>query len=319
MTKSTFNFLDLTDLSADVLRDLLDEAHQRKAARKNLPQAACDTDAPLASHLLAMIFEKPSTRTRVSFDLAMRQLGGATIVLNQTELQAGRGESIADTARVLSCYADVIMLRTGAHETLIEFAAAACVPVINALTNFSHPCQIVADLMTFEEHRGTLKNAKIAWFGDGNNVAISFIHAAMLMGFELYLAVPLGYRPPQSVIDWIATQEARGGTGRIIFTEDPTLAARDAQALITDCWLSMSDDTAFVDARINAFAPYQVTADLMALSDNAIFMHCLPAYRGQEVAADVIDGSRSMVLSEADNRTHAQKAIITHVMRQSNG
>ena len=308
------HFLDLSDASPVLMRRLLDAAHARKAARAGLSSGAPDADMPLAMKLLVMIFEKPSTRTRLSFDIAMRQLGGAAIVLNQNDLQLGRGESIADTARVISRYADAIMIRTSAHESLIEFANAAEIPVINALTDFSHPCQILADLMTFEQHKGALTGAKLAWVGDGNNVAVSFIHAAIWLGFELHLAIPDAYRPPPSVMDWIDAHKDGDKYGRVVFADTVHDAMRDAAAVITDCWVSMGDDSASAQARARAFAPYQVTSELMALSDDAIFMHCLPVYRGQEVTADVIDGKYSVVFDEAENRIHAQKAILTYVL-----
>ena len=308
------HFLDLAELNGDALRRLLDAALARKAARAGLPKGAPDADAPLAGHVLAMIFEKPSTRTRLSFDLGMRQLGGHTMVLNQTDMQLGRGESVADTAQVVSRFADLAMLRTGPHETLTELAAHAAVPVINGLTAHSHPCQIIADLMTFEEHKGRLDGRRLAWLGDGNNVAVSFVQAAALVDFELALASPEGFQVPPAEID-----AARAKGARITVCDTPQAAADGAAALITDCWVSMSDDPATAEKRAAAFAPYQVTEALMARGDDPIFLHCLPAYRDQEVTAAVMDGPRSVVFDEAENRAHAQKAVMLHCLGRLDG
>ena len=306
MSNAPQHFLDLADFNQKALRDLLDAAHARKKARdKNLPKAAPDADAPLQGHILAMLFDQPSTRTRVSFDMAMRQLGGQVLMLNSDEMQLGRGEEVADTARVLSRYVDALMVRTVAHEDIVTLAAHASVPVINGLTAFSHPCQIIADIMTFEEHCGAIKGRKIAWLGDGNNVAVSWIHAAAVLGFELHLATPDMFAPPQTVVDWAVAQGAKLTVGH-----NAKEAAKGAAAVVTDCWVSMSDDPDTAAKRAASFKPYQVTEEIMALSDDAVFLHCLPAYRGREVAAAVIDGARSVVLDEAENRTHAQKAIL---------
>ena len=313
MTRPT-HFLDLADLQGTQLRDLLDAAASRKAARAGLPKAAVDADAPLAGHMLTMIFDKPSTRTRLSFDLAMRQLGGQTMVLNQSDMQLGRGESVSDTAQVLSRFSDVVMLRTGPHETLTELAAEAAIPVINGLTAHSHPCQIVADLMTFEEHKGKLAGQRLAWLGDGNNVAVSFVQAAALLDFELALAVPEAFAVPQAEIE-----AARAKGAKITLCATAEEAASGAAALITDCWVSMSDDPATAEKRAAAFAPYQVTADLMALGDTPIFMHCLPAYRDSEVTAEVMDGPHSVVFDEAENRAHAQKAVLLYCLEKLHG
>ena len=303
------HFLDLADLPDGKLRHLVNAAHARKAARAGKPKGTVDDDAPLAGYLLAMIFENPSTRTRLSFDMGMRQLGGQTVILNQSDMQLGRGESIADTAEVISRFADLAMLRTGPHETLSELATHAHVPVINGLTAYSHPCQIVADLMTFEEHKGALAGQKLAWLGDGNNVALSFVHAAAQLDFELALATPADF----SIADAeIKAAQAKGAI--ITLYETAEEAADNAAALITDCWVSMSDDPAEAQARAAAFSPYQVTQDLMARGDAPIFMHCLPAYRGSEVTAEVIDGAASVIFDEAENRAHAQKAIMLHCM-----
>ena len=303
------HFLDLADLADGELRRLLDAARVRKTARADKPKGTVDDDAPLAGHLLAMIFEKPSTRTRLSFDMGMRQLGGQTVILNQTDMQLGRGESIADTAEVISRFADIAMLRTGPHETLGELAAHAHIPVINGLTAYSHPCQIIADLMTFEEHKGTLAGQKLAWLGDGNNVALSFVHAAAQVDFELALATPEAFSIAPDEID-----AARAKGAKITLCETAEEAAKDAAALMTDCWVSMSDDPTEAEARAKAFTPYQVTQSLMALGDDPIFLHCLPAYRDSEVTAAVIDGPRSVVFDEAENRAHAQKAIMLHCL-----
>lgn len=308
------HFLDLADLQRAEMRALLDAAHARKAGRAGLTKGAIDADAPLAGHVLAMIFEKPSTRTRLSFDLGMRQLGGQTMVLNQADMQLGRGEPIGDTAQVISRFADIAMLRTGPHETLVELADNADIPVINGLTARSHPCQIIADLMTFEEQKGRLDGQSLAWLGDGNNVAMSFVHAAALLDFELALAVPPAFALPQEEID-----AARAKGARITLCDTPEEAAQGASALITDCWVSMSDDPETAEKRAAAFAPYQVTQRLMDLGDAPIFMHCLPAYRDSEVTAEVIDGPASVVFDEAENRAHAQKAILLHCLGKLHG
>lgn len=308
------NFLDLADLQGQELRDLLDAAHARKAARADLPKGTQDPDAPLAGFALAMIFEKPSTRTRLSFDLGMRQLGGQTMVLNQADMQLGRGEPIGDTARVISRFADIAMLRTGPHETLMALAENASIPIINGLTGHSHPCQIIADLMTFEEHKGRLNGQRLAWLGDGNNVAISFVHAAALVDFELALAVPDAFAVPQTEID-----AARAKGAKITLCATAEEAAQGAAALITDCWVSMSDDPQTAQSRATAFAPYQVTQALMDMGDEPIFMHCLPAYRDNEVTRDVIDGAASVVFDEAENRAHAQKAVLLHCLGKLHG
>jgi ornithine carbamoyltransferase len=305
------HFLDLSDLTPQTARAILDAAHARKAKRAGFSRGMADPDQPLAGKILTMIFDKPSTRTRLSFDLAMRQLGGQVIILNQSDSQLGRGETVADTARVVSRFCDAVMIRTGAHSILTEFAAEADVPVINGLTAHSHPCQIMADIQTFEEHKGPIKGQKIAWFGDGNNVAVSFVHAAALFDFELVLAVPEEFMLPQDVLAW-----AQQNGAKVSCTTDPTEAASGAAAMVTDCWVSMSDDPKTAKARASAFAPYQVNEALMALSDNAIFMHCLPAYRDKEVSSAVIDGPNAVIFDEAENRLHAQKAILTYCLSE---
>ena len=297
------HFLDLASLERATLRGILDNAKARKTARKDASKGTPDKDAPLAGCLLAMLFEKPSTRTRVSFDVAMRQLGGQSLVLNQAEMQLGRGESLADTARVLSRYVDAVMVRMAADEGLRELASYADVPVINGLTSRSHPCQIVADILTFEEHCGAIEGQKIAWVGDGNNVAVSWIEAATILGFPLYMATPASLSPPQEVLEW-----AKDKGGAIHLSTDLASTLEGAKAVNTDCWVSMGDDNS--KERTEQLRPFQITAEAMQATDDAIFMHCLPAYRGNEVSAEVIDGPRSVVFDEAENRLHAQKAIL---------
>ncbi len=297
------HFLDLKDFSSAELRGLLDSAAALKRARRAGKK-------PLAGKTLAMIFEKPSTRTRVSFEVAMKELGGDAVVLSSREMQLGRGETIADTAQVLSRFADGIMLRTDAAAKLHELARYASVPVVNGLTDLSHPCQIMADILTFEEHRGPVAGQKIAWVGDGNNVAASFIEAAARFNFTLHLACPAGYWPRAEVLEWARDEKADVRVGI-----DPEEAVEGAACVVTDTWLSMSDSEDQAAARATAFAPYQVTAELMAqAAPNAIFQHCLPAHRGEEVAAEVIDGPASVVFDEAENRLHAQKAILAWAM-----
>ncbi len=292
------HFLDLDQLPAAELRRIIDLAKAGKTGAA--PELA---DKPLAGKTLAMVFEKPSTRTRVSFEMAMRQLGGEVIALDQDQTQLGRGETAADTARVLSRYVDAIMLRTTSQDRLREMAAHATVPVVNGLTDRTHPCQLMADVMTFEEHRGPIEGARVAWTGDGNNVANSWIHAAARFGFELRVAVPAERRPLDDVLRWAGEAGAEVTVGT-----DPEVAVDAADCIVTDTWLSMGDDGV---APHNLFARYQVNAGLMARAKpNAIFMHCLPAHRGDEVTAEVIDGPQSVVWDEAENRLHAQKAVL---------
>ena len=293
------HFLDLKDFSGAELRAMLDTAAQFKRTRRSGKK-------PLAGKTLAMIFEKPSTRTRVSFEAAMRELGGDVIALSSRDMQLGRGETISDTANVLSRYVDAIMLRTDRAAKLHELARHASVPVINGLTEISHPCQIMADILTFEEHRGPVTGQTLAWLGDGNNVATSMIEAAARFRFTLRLACPEGYMPDAQAVAW-----ARAEGADVTVTADPAAAVRGAACVVTDTWLSMADSEDETAARLAALAPYQVTTGLMALAaENAVFMHCLPAHRGEEVAADVIDGPASVVFDEAENRLHAQKAIL---------
>ena len=296
------HFLDLDGLDAKTLRRILDMAHAMKKAGKRVP--ARFKPRGIAEDVLAMIFEKPSTRTRVSFDVAMRQLGGQTLSLSHTAMQLGRGESIADTARVMSRYVDAIMIRAKSHATVLELARHATIPVINGLTDKSHPCQVMADIMTFEERQGPIKGRTIAWVGDGNNVAVSFMHAAVRFGFELRLACPEALRPDPAVLDWVKREK-----GAVSLTEDARKAVRGADCVVTDTWVSMGDTDGA--RRKKLLAPFAVDAALMRqAAPGAIFMHCLPAYRGHEVAADVIDGPQSAVIDEAENRLHAQKAIL---------
>ena len=297
------HFLDLYKVRED-LRAILDEARRRKRARGERPRGAPDDDAPAAGRVLGMIFEKSSTRTRYSFDVAMRQLGGSTIVTSADDLQLGRGETVEDTARVLSRMVDAVMIRAERHEEMKRFAHAATVPVINGLTDRSHPCQIMADLLTYEEHRGPVAGRTFAWIGDGNNVCASFIHAAGLLGFTLRIACPPQYHP-----DLMDLAKAAERSGKVEMTADPGEAASGADCIVTDTWISMGDEDH--DARIRAFEPYQVDNAIMDLAaKDAVFMHCLPAHRGEEVTDAVIDGPASLVWDEAENRIHAQKAIL---------
>jgi ornithine carbamoyltransferase len=296
------HFLDLTDLDRATLRRIVDLSHEMKQAGRRTP--AHLRPANIDVSILVMIFEKPSTRTRVSFDVAMRQLGGQTIALNNSDTQLGRGEPLSDTAKVLSRYADAMMLRVNRHSTLTGLAEHASIPVINGLSDVSHPCQIVADLMTFEEKRGPISGATVAWAGDGNNVAASWIHAAARLDFTLRLACPPQLNPPRAVLDW-----ARAAGARIDVTDDAAEAVRGADCVVTDTWVSMGDTDA--SRRKQLLGPYAVDDALMArAAKDAIFMHCLPAYRGHEVAESVIDGPQSVVWEEAENRLHAQKAIL---------
>ncbi len=295
------HFLDLSAVSAADIRTILDDARARK---HRLKSGAAAGEKPLAGKVLAMIFEKPSTRTRVSFDVGMRQLGGETVMLTGAEMQLGRSETIADTAKVLSRYVDAIMIRTTEHARLIELAEHATVPVINGLTDDTHPCQIMADVMTYEEHRGPVKDRLFAWTGDGNNVLHSLMQASARLDFRLNIAVPEGSEPSQPMLDW-----ALANGGRVAVMRSPEEAVKDADCIVTDTWVSMGQEHR---ARgNNVFMPYQVNERLMAhAKPDALFMHCLPAHRGEEVTDAVIDGPHSVVFDEAENRLHAQKAVI---------
>jgi len=294
------HFLDLSETPAVELRRIIDHARAMKAARG----AGLET-RPLAGKTLAMIFDRPSTRTRVSFDLAMRQLGGETIMLTGQEMQLGRGESIPDTARVLSRFVDAIMIRILSHEDMAELAANASVPVINGLTKLSHPCQVMADVLTFEEHCGPIAGRTLAWTGDANNVLTSLVHAAQRFDFTLNIATPAEFAPGAAIMDW-----AKANGARVNLTRDPFEAVDGAQAVISDCFVSMGDE-AEEERRMKLLMPYQVNARLMAAADKgAVFMHCLPAHRGEEVTDEVIDGPQSVVFDEAENRLHAQKGVL---------
>jgi ornithine carbamoyltransferase len=301
MTDGTRHFLDLTDLSGDQLRRLLEACVDLKMRRH---KGDLGREGPLSGRILAMVFDKPSTRTRVSFDVAMRELGGQTIMLTGKEMQLGRGETIADTARVLSRFVDAIMMRILDHAMMVEMADNATVPVINGLTKLSHPCQIMADVLTFEEHRGAIKGRTVAWSGDCNNVLASWIHAAARFDFRLNIATPPELDPRPELLRWAKAEGAS-----IAVTRDPYEAVEGADAVVTDCWVSMGDEDE--GRRHNLLKPYQVNAKLMqAAARDAIFMHCLPAHRGEEVTDEVMDGPQSVVFDEAENRLHAQKGIL---------
>jgi ornithine carbamoyltransferase len=296
------HFLDISDLDSKTLRRIIDAAHAMKKAGKKVP--ADLRPKGIEDRVLVLIFEKPSTRTRVSFDIAMRQLGGGALTLNHTDLQLGRGESVADTARVLSRYADGIMIRANAHATLAELAKYATIPVINGLTEKSHPCQVMADIQTFEEHLGPIKGKSVAWIGDGNNVAVSWMHAAVRFGFKLKLACPKALFPEDEAVEWVLREK-----GDVEIGTDPDRAVKGVDCVVTDTWVSMGQSDAA--RRKKMLAPYAVDAKLMGrAAKNAIFMHCLPAYRGHEVTEDVLEGPQSVVFDEAENRLHAQKAIL---------
>jgi len=298
------HFLDLSDAGGDAIAAMINDAQDRKAARVGWPKGRPDADAPLAGHVLGMIFEKNSTRTRVSFDVAMRQLGGSVLILDSGTSQLGRGETIADTARVLSRMVDAIMIRTDDHAKAEELAQFADVPVINGLTDRSHPCQIVADLLTIVEHGKALPGLELAWLGDGNNVLHSILEAAGLMKFNVRVATPHGYRPDA---EFVAMAGAGGAT--VTLTTDAYEAAAGADIVVTDTWVSMGQDHA--EDKIAALAPFQVTAGLMdSAKPDAKFLHCLPAHVGEEVSVEVFESERSVVFDEAENRIHAQKSVL---------
>jgi len=307
---SVKHFLDLHLVPKDALRAMIDDGLSVKKARAGRPKGTKDEDVSLQGHTLAAIFEFPSTRTRVSFDMAMRQMGCDTMILNSGDMQLGRGESIADTARVLSRFVDAIMLRTDDHNKLLDLSKYATIPVINGLTNDSHPCQLMADIMTFEEKKGPIKNKVIAWSGDGNNMVSSYIHAAGQFDFELRIACPKELAPDPRALDW-----AKNTGANVHVTEDAAEAAAGADCLVTDTWVSMGDDAG---DRHNLLAPFQIDEKLMekAASD-AIFMHCLPAHRDEEATAAVMDGAQSVIFDEAENRLHAQKAVLRWCLRNS--
>jgi ornithine carbamoyltransferase len=295
------HFIDLIDISSSDLRAIIASARAMKKSK-----GGTRAKRPLASQTLAMIFDKPSTRTRLSFEVAMRQLGGDVVMLTGAEMQLGRGESIPDTARVMSRYVDAVMIRTLEHDLITQMAEHATVPVINGLSRRSHPCQVMADVMTFEEHLGTIKNKTVAWTGDANNVLTSWMHAAERFEFRLNVATPPELAPQKWLLDWVETSGASIQVGT-----DPEKAVKGADCVVTDTWVSMGDEASMAN-RHNLLQPYQVNARLMAKANpDAIFMHCLPAHRGEEVTDEVMDGPQSVVFDEAENRLHAQKGILT--------
>jgi len=300
------NFINISDISKADLRKILDNAKLRKEKRSNLNKNSIDPDAPLDGKILIMLFEKPSTRTRISFDLAVKQLGGKSLILNPDEIHYGSGaESLHDTAKVLSQYADIVMLRTHAHKNVLEFSKNLNIPIINGLTNLSHPCQIMSDVMTFEELKGPIRNKKIAWLGDGNNVVYSLIEAAVQFEFQLSIACPKSYEPDKKILQW-----AKKKNGNISITKNPLEASNNADCVITDKWISMGDKIN-KNKKKNALKPYQVNKKIMkSAKKDSIFMHCLPANRGEEVTNEVMDGKQCAVWLGALNRIHAQKSII---------
>lgn len=304
------DFLDIHKTSAADLRGMLDQAGAMKAARAGRPKGAPDDEQPLKDHMVALIFEKPSTRTRVSFDVGVRQMGGQTLVLSGSEIQLGHGESVADTARVLSRYVDLIMIRTFEEEKLLELAEHATVPVINGLTNRTHPCQIMADVLTFEEHNGPIKGKKVVWTGDGNNVCASMLQAAGQFGFDMTFTGPETLEPEA---EWLGYARSKGVN--ITIERDIAKAVAGADLVVADTWVSMHDDEATKESRHNQLHPYKVDANVMkAAGKDALFMHCLPAHREEEVTSEVMDGPQSVVFDEAENRLHAQKAIMRYCL-----
>ncbi len=300
------HFLDIHKTATGDLRGIIDNALAMKSARAGRPRGTPDDDQPLAGHMVALIFEKPSTRTRVSFDVGVRQMGGATMALSGADMQLGHGETIADTARVLSRYVDLIMIRTFEEATLLEMAEYADVPVINGLTNRTHPCQIMADVMTFEEHRGPIKGRKVVWSGDGNNTCASWLHAAGQFGFDLTFTGPETLEPEGEFVDL-----ARARGSNVAIERDPMAAVQGADLVATDAWVSMHDSPSARERRHNQLRGYQVTEALMACANpDALFMHCLPAHRDEEATNAVMDGPNSVIFDEAENRLHAQKTIM---------
>ncbi|TNF60386.1 MAG: ornithine carbamoyltransferase [Rhodobacteraceae bacterium] len=300
------HFLDIHTTDPADLRAIIDQASAMKRARQGRPKGTPDDDRPLAGRMVALIFEKPSTRTRVSFDVGVRQMGGQTMVLSGQDMQLGHGETIADTARVMSRYVDLIMIRTFDESVLAEMADHASVPVINGLTDRSHPCQIMADVMTFEEHRGPIAGKKVVWAGDGNNVCSSFLHAAGQFGFDLTFTGPMQLDPDPEYVGF-----ARRKGARVTIERDPARAVEGADLVVADTWVSMHDSQSSKERRHNMLRPYQVNAELMGKAKpDALFMHCLPAHRGEEVTSEVMDGPQSVIWDEAENRLHAQKAIM---------
>ena len=308
--KLTRHFLDLDDFDSAALRKLIDDAKRMKNARKGRPKGEQDDAAPLKGRMLALVFEKPSTRTRISFDVGMRQLGGECMFLDGRDMQFGHGETVADTARVLSRYVDAIVLRSKRHQSLLELSRTASVPIINGLTDKTHPCQLMADVMTFEEHRGPIAGKVVTWSGAGNNVCASWIHAAVRFGFELRVACPPEIEPDPSLMAW-----AKDNNGNVHIVRDPHDAVTGASAVVTDTWVQMSETDNLGEggtrSRHNALVRYRVDERLMqAAGKEAIFMHCLPAHRGEEVTDAVLDGPQSVVFDEAENRLHSQKSVL---------
>ncbi|PLS22427.1 ornithine carbamoyltransferase [Neptunicoccus cionae] len=304
------HFLDIHKTDKAVLRDILDQANAMKQARLGQSKGTPDAEQPLANKMVALIFEKPSTRTRVSFDLGVRQMGGQTMVLSGAEMQLGHGETIADTARVLSRYVDMIMIRTFDESILLELAEFSDVPVINGLTDRTHPCQIMADVMTYEEHRGPIKGKKVVWMGDGNNVCASFLHAAGQFGFDFTFSGPERLDPEAEFIGLAREQGVN-----VTIERDAGKAVEGADLIVADTWLSMHDDQSSRQRRHNQLRPYQVNEALMAQAKpDALFMHCLPAHRDEEVTSAVMDGPQSVIFDEAENRLHAQKAVMRHCL-----
>ncbi|MFT5786412.1 MAG: ornithine carbamoyltransferase [Ascidiaceihabitans sp.] len=304
------HFLDIHKTDPIALRGILDDAVAMKTARAGQPRGALDAQQPLDGHMVAMIFEKPSTRTRVSFDVGVRQMGGQTMVLSGSDMQLGHGETIADTARVLSRYVDLIMIRTFDESVLLEMAEYADVPVINGLTDRTHPCQIMADVMTYEEHRGPIMGKKVVWCGDGNNVCASLLHAAAQFQFDLTFAGPAQLDPEDEFVGL-----ARKAGCSIQIERDADKAVEGADLIVADTWVSMHDSQSTKERRHNQLRPYQVNKDLMdKANDDALFMHCLPAHREEEVTSEVMDGPSSVIFDEAENRLHAQKAIMRYCL-----
>jgi ornithine carbamoyltransferase len=302
------HFLDISDFDAATLNGIIATARAMKDSRRGLPKGLREKDEPLKGRMLALIFERPSTRTRVSFEVGMRQLGGETLVLSSTDMQLGRGETIADTARVLSRYVDAIMIRAARHSNLTELAAAATIPVINGLTNLTHPCQVMADVMTLEEHVAPLKDLTVSWVGDGNNVAASWVHAVGRMGGKLRIGAPKELAPAPDVLAWARAQGAD-----VSVMASPEEAVEGADCVITDAWVSMHDTDG--ETRHNLLKPYQVNGALMKRAKrDAKFMHCLPAHRGEEVTDEVMDSRNSLIFDEAENRLHVQKSILLHCL-----
>jgi ornithine carbamoyltransferase len=303
------HFIDIADFDAATLTAMIADARARKAARKGISKGVVDADRPLDGKVLALIFDKHSTRTRISFDVAMHQLGGTTLMMSGKDMQLAREETIADTARVLSRYVDAVMIRLLDHEMVEEMAENSTIPVINGLTKRSHPCQVMADVMTFEEHKGPIRGRTIAWSGDTNNVCASWIHAAPKLGFKFKIASPKELSANLSLREW-----AQDAGADVHFLEDPDKAVENADCVISDAWVSMGDDD--LTKRHNLLMPDQVNSRLMARAKkDAIFMHCLPAHRGEEVTDEVIDGPQSVVFDEAENRLHSQKAILAWCLK----